>query len=328
MTMINRSRLTIFALLLTGILGSIVAIWSWSANAQTASLTVSPTVARQNTTVTLYGSGFVPGEKVSIWITYPDYTVYGVTVLTIDERGQFSHPYLPDFLGATFTPTGRYTYTARGWQSGREAYASIEVDIAPAPGTTNGVQLTVDRAVQTQGNIFTFSGSGYKPGERVALWLRYPNNAVADLGVQIADGQGRIGLEIDSNGVPVGRYALTARGLQSGGNGIVEFEVQVGDALRPRGTAGLEVGPGSSQQRSAVSLRGTGFLPGEVITIWATRPDYSTEWLGDVTAAADGSFTTELYLSEQNPVGRYAFSAYGNRSERRAVAEYTLLPGR
>lgn len=327
MPMINRSLLTTFALVFTGALALIIAIWSWPADAQTASLTVSPAVARQNTTVTLSGSGFLPGETASIWITYPDYTVYGVAVVVIDEQGRFNHPYLPDFLGATFTPTGRYTYTARGWQSGREAYASLEVEIAPAPGVSAGVQLTVDKPAQAQGATFTFTGSGYRPGEPVALWLRYPNNAVADLGTQTADQGGRIGLAIASNGIPVGRYALTARGLQSDGNGIADFEVLPGDTLRPRGTAELTVGPGNSQQRSAISLRGSGFLPGEVVTIWATLPDYSTEWLGDVTAAADGSFTTELYLSEQSPVGRYAMSAYGNRSERRAVAEYTLGPG-
>ncbi len=328
MSMINRSLLTPFTFVFAGALALIIAIWSWPAGAQTASLTVSPTIARQNTTVTLSGSGFLPGETASIWITYPDYTVYSVAVVTIDEQGRFNHPYVPDFLGATFTPTGRYTYTARGWQSGREAYASLEVDVAVAPGASSTVQLTVDRAVQAQGALFTVSGRGYRPGEQVALWIRYPNNAVADLGTQIADGQGRIGLMIASNGIPVGRYALTARGLQSNGNGIVDFEVLPGDTLRPRGTAELTVESVSPTQRSALSVRGSGFLPGEVITVWATLPDYSTKWIGDVTAADDGSFTTELYLSEQDPVGRYAISAYGNRSERRAVAEYVLRAGR
>jgi len=126
----------------------------------------------------------------------------------------------------------------------------------------------------------------------------------------------------------VGRYALTARGLQSGGNGIVDFEVLVGDTLKPRGTGQLSVATGSGPQRQAIRLNGSGFLASEVITLWATLPDYATEWLGDVTADADGTFTIEVYLSEQDPVGRYTFSAYGNSSERRAVVEYTLLPGR
>jgi hypothetical protein len=328
MTMIKRSYLSLFSLLFVSVLSLIIITWSWSASAQTASLTVSPTVARQNTTVTLSGTGFLPAETVSIWITYPDYRVYGVTVIQTDEQGRFNHPYLPDFLGATFTPTGRYVYTARGWQSGREAYASLEVDIAPAPGASPAVQLTVNQSAQTQGNTFVFTGSGYRPGERIALWLRYPNNAIADLGTQVADAQGRISLAMLSNHIPVGRYALTARGLQSGGNGIVDFEVLVGDTLKTRGTGQLSVATGSGPQRQAIRLNGSGFLVSEVITLWATLPDYATEWLGDVTADADGTFTIEVYLSEQDPVGRYTFSAYGNSSERRAVVEYTLLPGR
>ncbi len=328
MMLIQRPLLRLLSIVFAGALALLIAIWSWPASAQTATLTVTPAIARQNTTVTLKGSGFLPGETVSIWITYPDYTVYGVAVLTIDNDGCFMHPYVPDFLGATFTPTGRYTYTARGWQSGREAYASIEVEIGEAPGPSAGVTLTVDRPAQSQGRPFAISGSGYQPGEQVAIWIRYPNNAVADLGVQIADSQGRIGFAIASDRIPVGRYALTARGLQSQRNGIVEFEVQPGDTLRPRGAASLVAGPGSVTQRSAINLRGSGFLPGEVVTIWATLPDYATEWLGDVIADADGAFIVDVRLSEQDPVGRYAISAYGNQSERRGVAEYTLLPGR
>ncbi|MEF3275591.1 MAG: hypothetical protein K6356_14575 [Chloroflexus sp.] len=326
MPVIRQPLLRLLLLFFASTLMLLIAIWSRPADAQVASLNVSPAVAYQNTSVTLSGNGFLPGETVSVWITYPDYTVYGVAVVKIDDQGRFNHPYLPDFLGATFTPTGRYTYTARGWQSGREAYASLTVEVAPAAGVS-GAQLTVDRPIQAQGATFTFRGSGYQPGERVAIWLRYPNNAVADLDTRTADSNGQIGLVIASDGIPIGRYALTARGLQSGVNGIVDFEVLVGDNLRPRGNAELTVGPGSTRQRSAVVVRGSGFLPGEVITVWATLPNYATEWLGDVTATTEGTFATELYLSERNPAGRYAISAYGNRSERRAVAEYMLLPG-
>lgn len=312
-----------FALAIAALLG----LWSWASLASSASLTATPATPRQNDTVTLIGQGFSPGEAVAVWITYPDFRVYGVAEVTANGDGAFSYPYLPDFLGATFTPTGRYTYTAHGKESGREVYADISVGIGAAPGASAGVTLSAEPGRDAQGAYFVFRGSGYWGGETVATWIRYPDNSVADLGQFTAGPTGQIEYVLHVTGVPVGHYAFTARGLSSAANGIAEFDVSVSDLTVATGAATLHIGPSPDTQRSYASFVGSGFMPKEIVTIWVTLPDYSTRWIGDVKADADGNFSATLYLSEQEPVGQRSYTAYGNGSGLKAVASYTLQPG-
>jgi hypothetical protein len=310
-----------------GALALLLGLWSWASMASSASLSASPTTARQNDTVTLVGQGFLPGETVSVWITYPDLTVFGVAEVAVGPDGTFSYPYLPDFLGATFTPTGKYTYTAHGKDSGREVYASINVNIGAAPGTSNNVKLTAEPGRDSQGSYFVFRGSGYQSDGEVAIWLRYPNNTVTDLGRISASAGGFIEYRLYVTGVPVGHYAFTAHGLNGVANGIAEFDVTVDDLTVASGVALLKVGPSPDTQRSFANFSGLGYKPDEIVTIWVTLPDYSTRWIGDVKAEADGTFSAVLYLSEQEPVGKRSYTAYGNASGMRAVATYTLQPG-
>lgn len=310
-----------------GVLALVLLAFTWGSLANSASLSASPAAPRQNETVTLVGSGFVPFETVSVWITYPDFRVYGVAEVATDAAGAFSFPYLPDFLGATFTPTGKYTYTAHGQLSGREVYTDITVAIGEAPGVSAGVVLTAAPGTDTQGSYYAFSGSGYAANEAVAVWLRYPDNSVADLGRTTAAGDGTLYYVVYVTGAPVGNYAFTARGLSSNANGIAEFSVQVSDLTVATGAAALTVGPSPDTQRSYATFSGSGFQPGEIVTVWVTLPDYSTLWIGDISADGAGGFTAVLYLSEQEPVGFRTYTAYGNSSGRRATADYTLQPG-
>lgn len=318
----RRALLGVFA----GGLALLLGLWSWQTFAA-ASLTATPSNPRQNDTVTLVGSGFLPSETVSVWITYPDYTVYGVAEVETNGDGSFSYPYLPDFLGATFTPTGRYTYTAFGQSSGREVYATIDVAIDQAPGTSAGVTLTASPRRDTQGSYYAFSGVGYGSEEEVALWLRYPDNTVEDLGRVTVGPAGHLEYLLYVGGAPVGHYAFTAYGLRSGLTGIAEFDLRVDDLTVAAGQASLKVSPTPDNQRSYAIFEGYGYQPGEIVTIWVTLPDYSTLWIGDVQASDGGAFVASLYLSEQEPVGKRTYTAYGNMSGMRAIADYVLTPG-
>lgn len=318
-----RIGLGVFAASLALLLG----LWSLGSQAFSASLSVSPAVARQNDTVTLVGSGFSPNETVSVWITYPDFRVFGVAELTTNGDGSFNYPYLPDFLGATFSPTGRYTYTARGLSSGREVYADLNVNIGAAPGTSAGVSLVADPGRDTQGSYFVIRGGGYGTNETVAIWLRYPDNTVRDLGQIQAGPGGVVEYVLYVSGVPVGRYAFTGRGLGSGANGIAEFDVRVDDLTTATGQGSLTVTPSPDNQRSYATFSGSGYQPGEIVTIWVTLPNFATLWIGDVQADSGGAFSAVLYLSEQEPVGKRAYTAFGNTSGLRAVADYVLTAG-
>ncbi|PDV99297.1 hypothetical protein [Candidatus Viridilinea mediisalina] len=314
------------AVCFAGTLALIFALWSWSSFAA-ASLTASPHNPQQNDTVTLVGNGFSPSETVSVWITYPDYTVYAVAEVQTNDNGSFSYPYVPDFLGATFSPTGRYTYTAFGQTSGREVYASIDVAIGQGAAASQQVSFSADISQGHQGSRFVFRGSGYGPGEEVALWLRYPDNRVTDLGRTTAGSEGIIEYVLAMGGAPVGNYALTAYGLRSDRTGIAEFELLPGDRTHARSEATLNVGPDASAQHSHAAFSASGFQAGEVVTIWVTMPDGSTRWIGDIVANNNGSLYATLYLNERDPVGPRVYTAFGNRSGARATANYQLVPG-
>ncbi len=290
-------------------------------------LLASPTHARQNDTVTLEGRGFASNEPVAIWITYPNFEVYSVTEVQTNADGNFTFPYILDFLDVTFTPTGKYTYTARGQLSGREVYADIQVDIGAAPDTSPGVEMQVTPGRDAQGGFFTIRGTNFGGNEMLALWIRYPDNRVVDQGQIQAGPEGAFSFTLRSDGAPTGRYAFTARGLRTGLNGIVEFDITIGDLTIPRGPAGLQVRPGIDNQRSVAIFEGSGFQPEEVVTIWVTLPDQSTLTIGDVVVDANGGFVVSLYLGEQEPVGRRAYTAYGNTSGLRAITDYVLVPG-
>ncbi len=322
MRMYKRTLLGVF----TGGLALVLGLWSWHTFAA-AGLTASPANPRQNDTVSLFGSGFTPGETVSVWITYPDFSVLGVAEVATNGDGSFSYPYLPDFLGAAYTPTGKYTYTAFGQSSGREVYATINVDIGRAPGTSTGVQVTATPRRDTQGSVYVFSGTGYGGNEEVGAWLRYPDNHIEDLGHIQAGPLGVMEYVLAVGGVPVGHYAFTAQGLRTGNVGIAEFDVNVDDLTVATGTAFLQVAASPDNQLSYATFTGSGYRPGELVTIWATLPNYATLWVGDLTADDNGSFTSVLFLSEQEPVGKRTYTAYGNTSGRRAIADYTLTPG-
>ncbi|MBC8075721.1 MAG: hypothetical protein H7Y32_06550 [Chloroflexales bacterium] len=148
-----------------------------------------------------------------------------------------------------------------------------------------------------------------------------------DLGTIGADAAGSFEYSLRFGGAPVGRYAFTARGQESDRNGIGEFELTKGDLTSPDGQATLRLSPTGDKQRNYAEFAGSGFADSEIISVWATLPDGSTEYLGDVKADNSGAFLATLYISEQDPTGLYVYTAYGNNSDRRATARFTLNPG-
>lgn len=298
-----------------------------STNLAETALIASPALARQNDTVTIEGRGFTPNEMVAIWITYPNFEVYSVAEIATDGDGNFTYPYVLDFLSSTFTPTGKYTYTAHGKTSGREVYADIQVEVPPAPATSSAIDITIEPGWDGQGSFFTIRGANYGTEEPLALWLRYPDNTVQDLGQIEAGPTGIFEYTLWTAGVPTGRYAFTAYGLRTGLNGIAEFDVVVSDLTFAAGSANLHIRPTGDDQRSYAIFEGSGFQPGEPVSIWVTLPDNSTLAIGDVQASENGAFVASLYLGEQEPVGLRTYTAYGNFSGLRAIADYTLVAG-
>ncbi|MCG8346450.1 MAG: hypothetical protein MI924_01535 [Chloroflexales bacterium] len=323
----NRLHRRMLLMGFTASLAMLLVIWSYSSWAATASLAISSSVANQNDTVTLIGEGFDPNEIVSIWITDPEYRVYTVAEVKANEKGEFDYPYIPDYLGAEFTPTGKYTYSARGKSSGREVHSNVRVNIGSAPASSPGVRVIVEPGDDRQGSFFVVRGANYGAEERLAIWLRYPDHTVENLGYITTDQNGAFEYTLRIDGAPIGRYAFTARSLNTGLNGISEFNLRVNDLTKANGAAELRIRPSSDKQRSEIIFEGLRFQAGEAVSIWVTLPDFSTASLGDIQVEEDGTFVASLYISEQVPVGRHTFTAFGNTSKLRGVADFILNPG-
>ncbi|MCG8352266.1 MAG: hypothetical protein MI924_31260, partial [Chloroflexales bacterium] len=323
----QRAYYRLFFMGFTACLAVLLFTWNYRSWAATASLTVNSTTASQDDTVTLVGQGFSPNETVSVWVTDPNYRVFKVTEVKANEKGEFSYSHVPDFEGKGFVPTGKYIYTARGQLSGHEVHSSVQVNTSKAPGASAEVKLTAQQGSDNQGNYVMVRGANYGAREVLAIWLRYPDHTGKDLGYIDADQSGNFEYMLRLDGAPVGRYAFTARGLNTTFNGIVEFNIKASDLTKSKGSANLSVRSTSNKQRNDIIFEGSGFQAGEVVSIWITLPDFSTTPLGDVRVDKNGTFIASLYISERVPVGKHTFTAFGNTSKLRAVADFTLRSG-
>ena len=94
------------------------------------------------------------------------------------------------------------------------------------PGSISG---SVAPLIGPAGTIFTFSISGFQPGEQISSWVTDPNLAVTTPPFNLAftaDGQGNAtGLQLNSTGYISGVWAITFQGLRSNHQSILYFRV-------------------------------------------------------------------------------------------------------
>jgi hypothetical protein len=294
--------------------------------AQGGALRVNPTSISQDETASLSASGFAPKEIISFWFTLPDYSVMSAGDLKANADGAVD--------GSVFIsvdmPVGTYSLSARGNRSGTLASAPFVVKAAAGAPPSANVLLKVDHRTMAQGECFFFTGTGYTPSETIAVWLRLPDGAVTNAGLE---GEFRAGSAGDftyticfGNLAAEGGYAFTAYGKSSQLTGVAEFTLARGDYINaPAGKAQLFVDPKVAHQLDTVSVVGGGFAPGERVSLWITLPNGVVLNLFSGTTA-DGTFQEQITLPPL-PVGTHYISAYGQSSGLRAVAALDLLPG-
>jgi predicted alpha-1,2-mannosidase len=109
--------------------------------------------------ISVTGSGFVAGETVDLTLTSDGGTSVATGTATADGSGGLS----TSFKVPGATPTGAYELTVDGLQSADPASTAVTVTgFSPA--------ITATASVTTGGPV-TVNGSGYAPGESVALSL-------------------------------------------------------------------------------------------------------------------------------------------------------------
>jgi len=310
-------------------------------------LTMTPNNPMQNESVLIQGDSFLPGEAITFWQTFPDFTVYEIGTYNANSAGLVRFEYHFD----NTLPIGTQWISARGNTSG--IIVITEFELVPQPGPELSPEVTVDVTAQgdrQQGDIFVFFGSGYVGGEDITMWLTFPDGSTRQLATVEAD-RGSFSYSLRFGGLaPEGTYRLTALGLGSDRAGVVLFTLNRGDFLdAPAGTTELivclindeypegEPCVSEGEQLEVLAISGRGFTPGEVVSLWLTMPTGETYDLFKVTAF-NGQFRervnlpavvfgTEIGRRPGLPVGRHFFSAYGDVSQQRAIAAFDLLPG-
>jgi hypothetical protein len=171
--------------------------------------------------------GFVPGERVGVYFTAPDRSVYGAPFQTETDGNGVSEGVFLNTQGLNDLPPGVWAISFEGVQSGRKAIAYFEITAAAATGTTAGVSPERGRV----GTEFEFTARGFVPGERIGIYVTMPNGDVLGARFQtVADGAGVSEPAYfpsgSIDGLMPGRYAVTFEGVQSGRKAVAYFELQ------------------------------------------------------------------------------------------------------
>lgn len=211
-----------------------------------ATLAVSPSHGFLDSIYTVTGLGFAPGEIVNTWLTPPPgcsgfaYHLTGFTAINVaadafaftnekaDSSGAITFPI---FASSPFFCTGEWKVSARAPGSGRAGLASFFV--VGHPVTPFGATLTVDPSVGlSRGGVFTFTGSGFTPGEVVNCWYTRPEGTTREFINHIADSAGQFELVLvtgfDDVGMQysegsLGEYTMTCTGETSEFLAITHF---------------------------------------------------------------------------------------------------------
>jgi hypothetical protein len=174
-------------------------------------------------TIDLEAAGFVPGERLSVWVTAADQVVLdqGFQSAGADGSVRFGYGVPGDAVG------GQWALTVYGERSRTPVIAVFTV-AGHAPDMA-GVYAGAAPEVGRVGTTFTFFALGYRDRERYSYWFTGPDGAVYDPHSQEARANDSGHVEFTWTapaGLPKGRFVVTIQGVRSGvARGIV-FELR------------------------------------------------------------------------------------------------------
>lgn len=205
----------------------------------------------------------------------------------------------------------------------------------PAAAQTQTAQLVIAPSPAVQNSILGLQFSGFQSRETIAVWITLPNGRVITINeVVLAMNPGRYEVRANRNGnaysevlldgsFPTGRYIFSARGNLSG------LRVDTGLTLvapaSPAPSPGVVVTAEkvATSTGTRVAFRGSGYLSGETVSLWVTRPNGSVVDLGSVLATG-GTFNARYVPGASAAQGGYTLSARGLTSGRFGIVSFTL----
>ncbi len=257
------------------------------------SISVNPDSVAPNGAFAVKGTGFAPFEDVTLSVAAGGEDVSVPVVVAADAAGEFSRA-----LNAP-TATGPIEVKALGAVSAKEAKALVAV-VAPVYEPS----IVVDAASVSPGGAFLIRGSGFAAGEDVSVVV----GSAAPVSVK-ADAAGKFTRTLNAP-ADTGSHEVVAVGSVS----AVEAKASVtvtADTYDPA----INVDPATVVDGVAFAVKGTGFAPGENVTIKVGDAAPVT-----VKADAAGKFTKALTA----PVGNHQVVARGAVSAKDVTASVTV----
>lgn len=304
----------------------------------------------------IQGGGFLPGEKVSLWLTAPDQSVRAIPERPdADGNGSINGANIRVTIDNTFR-AGAWFITAQGRSSGRQAIGSFRIDAgaAPAPppqgqapGDPNRLGLIIHPDLRVSGNggivplaappggSFVFTASGFDANEKIGVWLTRPAGggveAIDDRLVQRTGGSIRVAFRVDRD--QQGIWTITAQGANTKQAVTAPFKL-TRDYVAPIGTPrpansrNVTVSPTEGGQRATFRLSATGFRANETLEFWVTSPDgiyvLNTAVQADSRGRIGVSPALGVQLGARNPTGVYGYHYRGVSSGVRADMYFTF----
>ena len=143
----------------------------------------------------------------------------------------------------------------------------------PGAALAAAFTLTPAQPSVASGQTIYFTGSGFTPGEQVAIWATAPDQTVIGGDFEFAKGatgEIDIGFKVPDDALG-GRWSLTAYGFISKTPVIATFEVQGRDPATA--TPQALVAPASGAPGSQFDFAALGFKKKEKVSYWFTGPD-------------------------------------------------------
>lgn len=291
--------------------GPVVGTFASTAYSVVPMVSIAPITGTPGSTVKVNGAGFGAGEQVAIYWNCAKWTCPGATPLgtaTAHSNGQFSgfSVTIPSKAIGGATAIG-----ANGKTSG--VFSDATYTVTPA--------LTLSQTSGLPDSTIQISGSGYAPGESVALAWNCNGtdcSSAPSLGSATTDSNGqfaKVSVTIPADATN-GQYTIGGLGGTSGT--LAEQTFTVSPALKLSTTSGV---PGAS-----VTVSGAGYGANETVTLrWncASATCTSTTILGTTTTDNSGQFSgLAITIPSSAPHGNFVIGGIGATSN--AFADQTF----
>jgi hypothetical protein len=301
---------------------------------------VTPPSGDPGDTFHVLGEGFRAGERVIMWVTYPDQAIRPLgNVPAADGNGSISGAgiYVTIDKRRRLSPDGFYYVTAQGLSTGRIGIGVFTIGVPPpppppppsVPGDPNrlGIMIhpyltprgpcSITPLATAPGGSFTFNASGFDASERVGVWLTRPNGAGQEdvpASQVVPDGRGNITVNFRPSIPTEGIWTISAQGVKTGRSVTAPFKV-TRDYVAPLGTPrppsrNGSVTPAEGGRRTIFALSGIGFKANETLELWITSPDgiyYVTSARADARGRVGFAPSLLVQFGPQHPTGVYGY---------------------